>query len=90
MRTEPNYYAPEPLSGQSNIRYDLIRDLAISPREHEILALIAQGLADKEIAEVAGISRFTVNKHVRSLLCKLEAVSRTHAAVKALKLGLID
>ena len=87
---EPNYYAPEPLSGQSNNRYDLIRGLAISPREHEVLTLIAEGLADKEIAEATGISRFTVNKHVRSLLCKLEAVSRTQAAVKALKLGLID
>jgi len=90
VRSEPDYFVPESLSEQPNARYSLLRGLAISPREYEILALIAEGLADKEIAERAGISRFTVNKHVRSLLLKLEANSRTHAAVKALKLGLID
>jgi len=54
------------------------------------MILMAEGLADKEIAERLGISRFTVNRHVRSLLLKLDATSRTQAAVKALKLGLID
>ena len=71
-------------------RSSLIDQLAISPREYEILTLVAEGLADKQIAARVGISRFTVNKHVGSLLLKLEAASRTHAAVKALKLGLID
>jgi DNA-binding NarL/FixJ family response regulator len=90
VRSEPDYSVAEPLSGQLNTRRSLISRLAVSRREYQILMLIADGLADKEIAERVGISRFTVNKHVCSLLLKLQATSRTQAAVRAWKLGLID
>ena len=90
VQIEPDYRIAGPLSGQTDTRRTLISGLTLTSREYEILVLLADGLADKEIAEIACISRFTVNKHVGSLLLKLDAASRTHAAVKALKLGLID
>jgi len=80
----------ELLLEEPDSRSSLLRRLAISSREYEIMILMAEGLADKESAERLGISQFTVNRHVRSLLLKLDATSRTQAAVKALKLGLID
>jgi len=54
-----------------------------------VLQGMADGLADKEIGLALGVSRFTVNKHVCNILRKMGAASRTEAAVRALRMGLI-
>jgi LuxR family maltose regulon positive regulatory protein len=51
----------------------------LSTREREVLALVAQGLRNREIAERLFISEVTVKAHMRSIMGKLGARSRTHA-----------
>jgi DNA-binding NarL/FixJ family response regulator len=62
---------------------------SLSFRELIVLDLLVEGLADKEISAKLNCSRFTVNKHVASILTKMGARSRTEAAVRAIRLGLI-
>jgi NarL family two-component system response regulator LiaR len=61
----------------------------LSPRELEVLRLIAEGLSNKEIAQSLGISLSTVKTHIEELLAKLSASDRTQAAIKALRQGLL-
>ena len=60
---------------------------ALTPREHDVLTLLAQGLTNRAIAQTLNISDHTVKYHVTSLMSKLGAQSRTEAAVKATRLG---
>jgi DNA-binding NarL/FixJ family response regulator len=62
---------------------------ALTPREVEVLALVARGLANKEIAARLGTADGTVKMHVQNILAKLEATDRTHAVTIALKRGII-
>ncbi|GHG02802.1 DNA-binding response regulator [Deinococcus piscis] len=61
----------------------------LTPRELEVLRLIAEGLPNREIAEALCISVSTVKLHVQEILLKLQAADRTQAAVKALRAGLL-
>jgi DNA-binding NarL/FixJ family response regulator len=61
----------------------------LSPREKEVLLLLAEGLPNKTIAYRLKISEHTVKFHLNSLLTKLGAQSRTEVAVLALRHGLI-
>jgi DNA-binding NarL/FixJ family response regulator len=62
----------------------------LSDRDLVVLRLMVEGFADKEIAREIGVSVFTVNKSVQSILRHTNATSRTQAAVKALKQGIVD
>ena len=62
---------------------------ALTPREGEILALVAQGRSNGEIAKQLFISAKTVSVHVSNILAKLDASSRTEAAAIARRRGLI-
>jgi NarL family two-component system response regulator LiaR len=62
----------------------------LSEREREVLALLAQGLSNKEIAEQLFLSVATVKYHVRLLLSKLGASSRAEAIALAWQHGLIE
>jgi two-component system, NarL family, response regulator LiaR len=62
---------------------------SLTPRETQILRLIAQGHANKVIARELGVEERTVKTHVSSLLSKLGLSSRTQAALYALKIGLV-
>ncbi len=62
---------------------------ALTAREMEVVALIAEGLPNKTIARRLGISEHTVKFHVNAILTKLGAQSRTEAVVRATRLGLI-
>ena len=52
----------------------------LTKRESEVVALIAQGYRDREIAEYLALSVCTVRNHVRRILCTLEVSNRTSAA----------
>lgn len=59
----------------------------LTDREREVLALLAEGCSNKEIAERLWISHKTVSVHISNLLSKLGIHSRTEAAVYALRIG---
>ena len=77
----------EPPSGEPLDLDDMGESL--TPRELEVLRLIAEGLSNKAIAARLGIRESTVKDHVNSLLDKLGAQSRTEAVTLALRRGLI-
>ena len=62
----------------------------LTPRENQVLALLAEGLTNKAIAYRLAISDHTVKFHVNAILGKLNAQSRTDAVVRATRLGLIS
>jgi two-component system nitrate/nitrite response regulator NarL len=62
---------------------------SLTPRESEVLQLVARGLTNKAIAERLDITDHTVKFHVNAIMGKLAAQSRTDAVVKATRLGLI-
>jgi DNA-binding NarL/FixJ family response regulator len=62
---------------------------ALSAREMEVLSMLAEGLANKEIATRLQISEYTVKFHVSSILAKLGASSRGEAVMRGVREGLI-
>jgi DNA-binding CsgD family transcriptional regulator len=65
-------------------------DIPLTPRELEVLALVAAGASNKMIALRLGISVHTAKFHVGSLLDKLDAVGRTDAVAHAARRGVIN
>jgi DNA-binding NarL/FixJ family response regulator len=63
---------------------------ALTPREHDVLLLVAEGMTNKEIGGKLSITEDTVKKHVQNIIWKLRAADRTQAAIMALKLGLLE
>jgi DNA-binding NarL/FixJ family response regulator len=61
----------------------------LTPREHEVLALIGRGMANKVIARELSLSEKTVKAHVSSILAKLGVSDRTQAALYAVRAGLV-
>jgi pimeloyl-ACP methyl ester carboxylesterase len=77
LRAEPRAAVPEAAATR------------FSAREREVLALVAQGLSDKEIAEQLVLSRHTVHRHVANIRAKLGRGTRTAAVAEAARLGLL-
>jgi DNA-binding NarL/FixJ family response regulator len=84
-------------AGQKRIPPEIAAQLAdhageedLSPRELEVLGLIARGNANKEIAARLAITEETVKSHITKILAKLSANDRTHAVTIGLKRGIID
>ncbi len=70
----------------------LLADMAedpLTPREHEVLALIGRGMPNKLIARELSLSEKTVKAHVSSILAKLGVTDRTQAALYAVREGLV-
>ena len=63
-------------------------DVPLTPRETQVLRLVAMGLSNQEIADALDISIETVKEHVQNLLRKLSVGDRTQAAVWAIRHGL--
>jgi DNA-binding NarL/FixJ family response regulator len=66
------------------------RDEMLTTREREILQLLADGMSNADVASRLYISQETVKSHVRHILTKLEADTRTHAVAIALREAIID
>jgi DNA-binding NarL/FixJ family response regulator len=65
-------------------------DESLTPAEVVVLRLIAAGNANKQIADHLGVTEDTVKGRVKSILAKLDANDRTHAAIIGLKRGIIE
>ncbi|WP_375787939.1 response regulator transcription factor [Bradyrhizobium sp. Pha-3] len=65
-------------------------DFELTPRELDVLALLAEGASNKMIAQRLGISVHTAKFHVGSLLDKLDATGRTDAVAHAARRGVIN
>lgn len=65
-------------------------DDALTPREVDVLRLVAKGNANKEIGAQLSLTEETVKSHIRNILAKLEARDRTHAVTIGAKRGIID
>jgi DNA-binding NarL/FixJ family response regulator len=101
LKTQVSKELPEAIravhAGQKRIPPEIAAELAehaaeddLSPREIEVLRLIASGNANKEVASKLLIAEETVKSHVTKILAKLHASDRTHAVTTALKRGIID
>jgi DNA-binding CsgD family transcriptional regulator len=66
-----------------------VRVASLTAREREVLALVASGLRDWQIAMQLGVSENTVKTHARHLLAKLGASSRAHAVAIGFSLKLL-
>ena len=62
----------------------------LSPREGEVLQLVAQGATNKEIADSLFISENTVKTHLKSIMEKLHLANRSQAAAYAIQKGLVQ
>jgi DNA-binding NarL/FixJ family response regulator len=63
---------------------------SLTPREFEVLRLVADGMTNKEIGARLSITEDTVKKHVQNLIWKLHAADRTQAAIIAYRRGMLD
>ena len=79
-------YIPQEVSNQLS---GFFPEVALTPREVDVLSLVARGLANKEIGDVLGTAAGTVKAHVQSILSKLNARDRTHAVTIGLRRGII-
>jgi non-specific serine/threonine protein kinase len=78
-----------PLRVVANLDGDLTA-VTLTPREHEILAMLCQRLTNAEIADQLYLSRRTVEDHISRLLGKLGVTNRREAAAAAVQLGLVS
>ncbi len=73
-----------------SIRFGLAKPIDLTPRELDVIRLVAEGLSNKEIGQLLVISPRTVNFHLDNLFAKLGVRSRTEAAILALRQGWIE
>lgn len=66
-----------------------VAERLLSPKEREVLLLLARGYANKEIATALAVSDETIKSHLKKIYAKLEAGSRKHAVTRARALGVI-
>jgi DNA-binding NarL/FixJ family response regulator len=62
----------------------------LTARERDVLALLADGLGNRDIAHALGITEHTVKFHLGAIFGKLGATTRTEAVRRALRLGLVE
>ncbi|MEZ4321958.1 MAG: helix-turn-helix transcriptional regulator [Myxococcota bacterium] len=95
IRGEPAQLVCSPLGDEVVVaivpaRAEVPEGALLSPREREIVALIAQGLTNARIGRRLGVSASTVRTHVERLLEKLHARSRAEAVARAHATGQLD
>lgn len=65
-------------------------DLALTPRERQVLSQLARGCTNRQIADALVVGESTVKSHLASIYAKLEVNSRHHAVGRALELGVLS
>jgi NarL family two-component system response regulator LiaR len=80
---------PVRMDGPFVLNAEQLKGVGLTPREHEILALIAQGLSNREIGEKLFVSENTVKTHSSRLFEKMQVNRRVQAVQKGKDLGLI-
>lgn len=68
---------------------DFFPEVALTPREVDVLSLVARGLGNKEVGDLLGTAAGTVKAQMQSILDKLGAKDRTHAVTIALRRGIL-
>jgi len=81
----PNFAQHEP----KNTPHSISNSLHLTPRQQQVLHLLVQGIANKEIATQLNLAEATVKMHVTSIMKTLGVANRTQAVIAADKLGLI-
>ncbi len=79
-----------PADTHSSSRLRAVPSMVLTPKEREILELLAHNFSNKEIAAAAAIGEGTVKWHLKNLFGKLDASSRKHVVRRALVLGLLE
>ncbi|TSA88166.1 helix-turn-helix transcriptional regulator [Deinococcus detaillensis] len=69
---------------------DLLGNVHLTPREHEVLELLAAGLSNKRAAKQLGVSEHTIKFHAQALYSKLGVQSRAAAVTRSVQLGLLS
>src|ERR1700719_3835342 len=67
-----------------------VTDSSLTPREIDVLRLVAAGNANKEVGARLSLTEVTIKSHMKNILAKLGANDRTHAVTIAVKRGIID
>ena len=80
----------EAKANRISIHFGLTKPIELTPREMDVIRLVAEGLSNKEIGQLLVISPRTVNFHLDNLFAKLGVRSRTEAAIFALRQGWIE
>ena len=80
---------PQPLAPDEGVCQAVDREISLSNRQKEVLALVAQGATDSEIAQQLCLSVDTVSWHVKEIRCRLDAQSRAHAVALAMRYDLL-
>ncbi len=82
------YVPPHALLALREAHAPVQRDVALTPRQQDVLALLMQGEPNRRIAQQLGVTEGTVKLHIASLLRALRARNRTEAVFRARQLGL--
>lgn len=86
LRGGPSRFAADPGAG----KHDPAMVERLTARELEVLRLVAQGRDNREICTDLILAEVTVKKHVQSIMAKLGVSDRTNAAIKAMRMGLVE
>jgi ATP/maltotriose-dependent transcriptional regulator MalT len=95
IKNDENNLIEEPKTSQNaqitegGIDPQILAKLSISKREHEVLLLLGRGMSNQEIADALFVSPNTIKTHASRLFEKLDVKNRTHALLKAKKLGIL-
>ena len=80
---------PQPLTPEDGVCDTADREMSLSNRQKEVLALVALGATDNEIAQQLCLSVDTISWHVKEIRCRLDARSRAHAVALAIRHDLL-
>ena len=76
--------------GKPDIEGELPPIVELTPRELDVLRLVAKGMTNRSICKDLNLAEVTIKKHVQSIMSKMGVRDRTQAALRGVRLGLID
>ncbi len=76
--------------GKPAIEGDLPPIVELTPRELDVLRLVAKGLTNRDICKELNLAEVTIKKHVQSIMAKMGVKDRTQCALRGVRLGLVD